>query len=71
MAAVSALKARLTAMSQEDSVTVTLAAVSIETAVVISVIFIVLIVREYNHYDKHAANPVIDNNMLWLSSYTS
>ena len=71
MAAVSALKARLTAMSQEDSVTVMLTAVSMETAVVISVIFIVLIVRGYNHYDKHAANPVIDNNMLWLSSYTS
>ena len=50
MAAVSALKARLTAMSQEDSVTVTLAAISMETAVVISVLFIVLIVREYNHY---------------------
>ena len=50
MAAVSALKARLTAMSQEDSVTVTLAAIGMETAVVISVIFIVLIVREYNHY---------------------
>ena len=47
MAAVSAFKAnRPTAMSQEEDVTVTLAATSIKTAVVISVIFNVLIVRE-------------------------
>ena len=53
MAAVSALKScRLTAMSQEDSVTVMLAAVCMEIAVMISVIFIVLIVCEYD-YDKH------------------
>ena len=40
MAAVSAFIAnRLTAMSEEESVSVTLAATSMETAVVISVIF--------------------------------
>ena len=51
MAAVSAFKAnRLIAMSQEENVIVTLAAISMETAVVISVIFNVLIVREF---DKH------------------
>ena len=61
MAAVSALQARLTAMSQEDSVTVMLSAISMETAVVISVIFVVLIVREY-YYDKHA---VINNKLCY------
>ena len=51
MAAVSAFKvSRLIAMSQEENVTVTLAAISMEIAVVISVIFNVLIVCEF---DKH------------------
>ena len=67
MAAVSAFKAnRLTAMSQEENVSVTLAATSMETAVAISVIFNVLTVREFNNMIR--VNLLILIILLWYTS---